>query len=126
MTSHFLSIINDAMAEMGLNYELARWSSEPVYPYFVGEYTETPIASENGLQEATFILSGFSRTTREALEDAKASIENYFDRISGKVVVADNGNATAIFYDNAIFPSTGDAELKKMEITLNIKEWKVT
>lgn len=125
MTADILKIISDAMDEMHLNYEFMEWSAEPVYPYFVGEYQEVELLSEDGLQECTFILTGFSRTTWLALEEAKSKIENYFNKISGKTVIAESGNAVAIFYATSFPVQTGDAELKRIQINLTIKEWKV-
>lgn len=125
MTTDALKVISSAMAEMNINYEFMEWTSDVVYPYFTGEYQETEPISEDGLQECQFILNGFSRTTWESLEDAKALIENYFNKIYGKTVIADSGNAVAVFYSNAFPIKTGDAELKRMQINLIIKEWKV-
>ena len=120
-----LEIINEAMTEMGLNYEFMEWSKEPIYPYFVGEYQETEPTTEDGLQESTVILSGFTRGTWLDLETAKATIENYFNKISGKIVTDNKGNAVAIFYANSTPVQTGDAELKRIDIYLTVKEWKV-
>lgn len=125
MTTDALQLITNAMAEMNINYGFVEWSSEPVYPYFTGEYQESQPVSENGLQEATFILNGFSRTTWIALEDAKEKIENYFSKISGKTAITSNGNGIAIFYSNALVIPTEDAELKRIQINLTVKEWKV-
>lgn len=125
MTKKALKIIKDAMAELQLNYKFMEWKGEPKYPYFTGEYQETEPTTEDGLQEATFILNGFSRTTWEALEDAKESIQNYFNKVSGKTVMADDGSAVAVFYLNSMVVPTGDAELKRIQINLEIKEWSV-
>lgn len=125
MTSDVLKIIADSLEAANINYEFMEWTSEPVYPYFVGEYQETPSISEDGLQESTFILTGFSRSTWAALEEAKSTIENIFSRISGKTVISSNGNGVAVFYENSLVIPTGDAELKKIQINLSIKEWKV-
>ena len=119
-----LKIINEAMTKLGLNYEFMEWSKELIYPYFVGEYQETESTTEDGLQESTFILSGFTRGTWLDLETAKATIENYFNKISGKIVT-EEGYAVAIFYANSTPVQTGDAELKRIDIYLTVKEWKV-
>ena len=126
MTIESLKAIQTGMAALGLNYAFARWEGDPVNQYWVGDYQETPSNSEDGLQEATFNLTGYTRGSWLELEAAKEQIENYFDRISGKVVIAENGTAAAIFYERSLVIPTLDAELKKMEINLLIKEWKVT
>lgn len=121
-----LKVISDGMEALNLAYGFGVYSGNPVvYPYFVGEYTETEPTTEDGLQETSFLLTGFSRESWLALEQAKEKIENYFNKVSGKTVITDNGSAVAVFYANALIVPTGDAELKRMQINLAIKEWKV-
>ena len=81
--------------------------------------------NEDGMQEATFILNAFSRGKYLALEEAKEAIENQFNKVSGKTVIADNGSAVAIFYANSLVVPTGNAELKRLQINLTVKEWSV-
>ena len=100
------------------------WKEKPKHPYFVGEYQEVPPASEDGLQECDFILTGWTRGSWTDLEAAKEKIENYFDRINGKTTMAEK-SAVVIFYDSGFAVPTGEAELKKIEIHLDVKEWKV-
>lgn len=126
MTKNVLKIINEAMEALGIEYALGVYEADPVvYPYFVGEYQETEPIYESGLQESTFMLNGFSRDTWLTLEEAKGKIENYFNKISGKIVMVDDGSAVAIFYSNALIVPTGDAELKRIQINLHVKEWSV-
>ena len=126
MTKDVLKLISDGMEAISLNYAFMEWKGEPVYPYFIGEYQEQPVTSEDGLQEADFILTGFTRGSWSDLETAKMKIEKYFNRISGKTAIADSNNAVGVFYNNSSVVPTGDAELKKIEIHLDVKEWKVT
>lgn len=126
MTKNVLKIINSAMKSLGLEYGLGVYEKSPVvYPYFVGEYQEIEPNTESGLQESSFILNGFSRDTWLTLEDAKEKIENYFNKVSGKIVMVDDGSAVAIFYANSMIVPTGDAELKRIQINLQVKEWSV-
>jgi hypothetical protein len=129
MSSAALKIISDAMDALGLNYEymeyhVGKGESLPDL-YFVGEYEESPPMNEDGMQEATFILNAFSRGKYLALEEAKEAIENQFNKVSGKTVIADNGSAVAIFYANSLVVPTGNAELKRLQINLTVKEWSV-
>ncbi len=127
MSKNLLKVVSDGMTELGLEYEFGEYTKEPiVYPYFVGEYTETEPMTEDGLQETTFLLSGFSRGTWLTLENAKAKIENYFNKVYGKTVMVDDGSAVAVFYGNSLIVPTGDEELKKIQINLQCKEWKVS
>lgn len=126
MTKNVLKIIGEAMEALGIEYDFGVYEADTVvYPYFVGEYQETEPISESGLQESTFILNGFSRDTWLTLEEAKSKIEKYFNKISGKIVMVDDGSAVAIFYSNALIVPTGDAELKRIQINLHVKEWSV-
>ncbi len=125
MSKEGLKIITDAMKALGLNYSFMEWNGKPEYPYFVGEYQEIPSLNEDGLQESTFLLTGFSRESWLALENAKEKIESYFNKVGGRTVIADSGSAVAVFYSNSLVIPTGDAELKKIQINLDIKEWKV-
>jgi hypothetical protein len=121
-----LNLIGQGMEEMGLEYEFGTYNGNPVkYPYWVGEYQEFEAITEDGLHESTFVLNGFSRDSWKTLELAKAKIENYFGRVSGKTAIVNNGSGVAVFYSDAMIVPTGDAELKRMQINLNVKEWKV-
>lgn len=124
MTDNSLKIIADAMEEMSINYSLAEWKGKPIYPYFVGEYQEAQSLNEDGMQETTFILTGFSRTSWVELEEVKKKIKRYFNPIGGKIV-EDLGDVTAIFYENSMIIPNQDAEIKKIQINLTIKEWSV-
>lgn len=124
MTTDMLKLISDGMAAIGVNYAFAEWKDEIAYPYFVGEYQETPAMTEDGLQEADFILTGFTRGEWADLEAAKEKIENYFCRF-GLTTIAPSGNSVVVCYSNSLVVPTGDAELKRIEIHLDVKEWKV-
>lgn len=129
MSKDALNIISEAMKALGLAYGFGEYSGNEegaiVYPYFVGSYTETETFNESGMTESTFLLTGFSRDSWLALEDAKERIERHFNRVSGDVRIADSGSAIAIFYAYALVVPTGDAELKSIQINLKINEWKV-
>lgn len=129
MSKEVLNIIDKAMKSLGLEYGFGEYAGnsngEIIYPYWVGEYTETEPYTEDGLQETTFMLTGFSRGSWLDLENNKEKIENYFNRVSGRVGITGSGSAVAVFYAGALSIPTGDAELKSEQINLSIKEWKV-
>ncbi len=122
MTQETLKFISDVLTNAGINYEFGQWSGEIVYPYFVGEYTESEPMTEDGLLQSTFMLNGFSRSTWLALEQAKETIEKLF---SNSVQVLASGNGVCIFYAGTLIIPENDPELKRMQINLTIKEWKV-
>lgn len=126
MSQQVINVISDAMEALNLEYGFVEYSGNPfTYPYWVGEYTETESFTEDGLQESTFLLTGFSRESWAELEAEKELIENCFNQISGKTVIADNGSTVAVFYAYSLIVPTGDAELKSIQINLSVKEWKV-
>jgi hypothetical protein len=122
MTKDVLNFVSTTLDLAGINYEFGEWTSDIVYPYFVGEYQEISPTTEDGLHEATFILVGFSRGSWLDLENAKEKIERVF---SNTTAILDNGSGLAVFYAGSMIVPTGDAELKRIEIRLDIKEWKV-
>lgn len=126
MSKQALKFVSDGMEAIGLEYDFETFKKKPiVYPYFVGQYTEQEPRTEDGLQESTLMLTGFHRGEWLALEDAKEKIENYFNRVSGKTAITDNGSAVAVFYMGSLVVPTGDDDLKSIQINLNVKEWKV-
>jgi len=129
MSKAGLKIISDAMESLGLAYSFMRYDveegEEAPDTYFVGEYQEAAPMDESGLQEASFLLSGFSCGSWLALENAKEAISAYFSKVGGNTVIADDGSAVAIFYANSLVVPTEDAELKRIQINLDVKEWSV-
>lgn len=124
MTKHVLNVINQSMTALGIEYAFAVYEKqEIVYPYFVGEYQETEPLTEDGLQECTFILTGFTRGKWIDLETIKEKIADYFT-YEGKSFVSSE-SAVVVSYGNGMIVPTGDPELKRIQINLTIKEWKV-
>ena len=123
MSGDILKIISDDMTALGLNYAFLRWTSDVIYPYFIGEYTEEPNITEDNLQDASFLITGTTRGSFIDLETAKANIEKLYR--DGKRVITASGTGVVIFYESALTVPTDDAELKKIQINLLIKEWKV-
>lgn len=118
-------MINRAMNEMNLNYAYMEWNAVPDYPYFVGEYSEFEPLMEDGMQDKAFILTGFTRGTWSELDAAKEKIERYFNTINGKTAIDADGTAVAVFYSTAFPIRMESGELKKIQIELKVKEWKV-
>ena len=129
MTKEALKIISDDMASLGIEYDIGTYSGNEkgkvIYPYFVGEYQEIEPYTEDGLQETMFMLNGFSRGSWLALEEAKEKIERHYSKVYGNRMITADGSAVVIFYANSLIVPTGDAELKRIQINLRIKEWKV-
>lgn len=127
MQKETLKFISDALASLGIPYEFGEFSSsiESLNRYWVGEYTEADPTSEDGLEQSSFILTGYAKEDVLILENDKKLIRSLFPPIGGNRAILGNGSGIAIFYANAFPVPTGDAFVKKLQINLNIKEWMV-
>lgn len=118
-----LKFINEQLAVIAVNYEFGEWTSPVTYPYWVGEITEEPTTTEDGSEQSTLILNGFHRGSYIDLELAKEKIKKRFPTIHGLRAKTDIGSI-AVFFDGAFYVPTGEADLKRMQINIKIKEWK--
>lgn len=119
-----LKFINEQLEAIGIPYEFGEWTSAVRSLYFVGEITENEPFTEDGLEESTLILTGFHRGKYIDLEEVKERIKSHFHPINGLIGQTDNGTIV-VFFVGCFYLPTGEAELKKIQINLKIKEWKV-
>ena len=126
MTIQALSFINKMLLENDIPYSFGAWSEDIVYPYFVGEYTETEPLYEYGETEDIFILTGTSRAT-----DAILELERYKEKIKdifpseGLTEYFPDGCAIAVMYCDSSYIPTGTDDIRRIQINLKIKEWRV-
>ena len=118
-----LKFIDKQMDILAVPYEFGEWTSKIEYPYWTGEFTEEPIVTEDGLEESTLILTGFTRGKYLAMEEQKDKIKKHFDPRNGLRAKTDSG-ARAVFFNGSFYVPTGEADLKRIQINLLIKEWK--
>lgn len=118
-----LGFIEKHMGIIAVPYEFGEWTTPVKYPYSVGEITEDPMTTEDGAEQSTMLLTLFHRGKRIALEIIKETIKRHFNPICGLCGRTDSGSI-AVFFDGSFYIPTGEAELKKMQINLKIKEWK--
>lgn len=119
-----LRVINEQMNDvLEIPYQLGQWNSAVKYPYFVGEFTEEPITTEDGYEASEALITGFHRGEMLDLEEAKEKIKRHFDPIFGLRAETDSGTI-AVFFNGSFYIPTGEADLKKIQINLSIKEWK--
>ncbi len=125
-----LNIINTEMKSAGIDYHFQKnKKSPPTYPYFVGELIPVVTGSEDGMKEFTLILDGFTRKTAQSsgdlleLLDAADVIEAHFPVVGGFSTVVNN-QAIVIHFVGCQPVESGDEQLNKIEITLQIKSWK--
>lgn len=123
MSVSTLKFISEKLEKLKIPYAFEEWTANEVPdPYFIGEYNEVESTEreENGYQETTFVLTGTGRKWL-GLEQAKEIIENNIT----ETAILPNGDGIAVFYSNSFPVPTGDAELKRIQINLTIKEWRV-
>ena len=81
---------------------------------------------KDGYEKSTFTLNGFMRGSEGCLlklEEIKAKIKKHFHPICGMRGTTESG-AITVFYGGAFYVPTNEAELKRIQINLIIKEWK--
>ena len=123
MIEKVLGIANDELKKIDVPYEFMRWTSTVEDRYWVGEFTETPTDTEDGYEEGTLILTGTTRSSWLALMQDREKIKDHFPTISGFRKTTDNG-VVVIFYENTLPVPTGEADLKRIQVNLQIKAWK--
>ena len=127
MTTAVLKFIKEAMDLAGIHYEFMEFTSSvtSLQSYWVGSYSEVAQLAEDGMQETQFILTGTGKTSWLELEEQKDKIEKLFPPTEGRTAILDNGSGIAVFYGNAFPVPTGDGFLKRLQVNLTVKEWKV-
>ena len=126
MMSDVLNIVDKAMSELGIEYDIGEYSKTPiVYPYFVSEFTASEPVTEDGLHEGTLTLDGFHRGSWLELIEAQEKIVNHFSWMSSTPSIVNDGSAVVVMYAGSRIVPTGDAELKRVQINLQVKEWRV-
>lgn len=119
-----LATINNELHTIGVPYEYMRWTSKVQGAYFVGEYAEVPTHTEDGYKEYSVILTGTTNGSWSELEAIKDKIENHFPSNYGLRKSTDKGTVV-IFYENAFPIQTGEANLKRIQVNLRVKEWRI-
>ena len=118
-----LGIIATELNSIGVPYEFMRWTSAVEYPYFIGEFTETPTMREDGYREGTLMVTGTTTGSWMDLEQYRAKIEKHFPSIFGLRLATDDG-AVVIHYGHSFPVDTGEADLKRIQINLDVREWR--
>lgn len=121
-----LNFINEQLNNvLKIPYELDKWTDDNVPDrYFVGEPTDTPTGNEDGSFDNTLILTGTTRGAYSVLENDRKAIEKHFPPSCGLCAKTKDGGAIAVFYNGSFAVPTGEADLKRIQINLTIKQWK--
>ncbi len=124
MTIEALGIINNLLDNL-IPYEFRQWTGTLSFPYWIGEYSEVAPMSEDGEEETTFIITGTTTGNFIELENGKQIIAEEFPKISGKTVKLSDSSIMKIWYETAYPVPTDDNNIKRLQVNLRIKEWKV-
>ncbi|SEA15892.1 hypothetical protein SAMN04515656_104144 [Eubacterium aggregans] len=103
--------------------EYQTWTQVVSYPYWVYEILGSPVVSEDGMEELTIILTGFSKGKALPLAQAEGRIKQYFKH--GVTVTDDDGSTICFSYGGFQSVSTGAPDLKRIDITISVKKWSV-
>lgn len=116
-----LEWINELLTGIGINYQYGLWRTYPVpFPYFVGEKDENLQEFEDGMQQCAFLITGTGASLLE-LEQARNKIKSLNDTRA----ILDNGSGVALFYDGSYSVPIDEPNMKRIQINLTIKEWRV-
>lgn len=118
-----LKFLNEQMKILQIPYAFMEWTDKVPTTYWIGEYSESPTGTEDGAEESTFILTGTTRGSWLDLEETKEKIKNHFPSVGG-LRAKTNSGSIAVFYLSSIPVPTDVADLKRIQINLEIKEWK--
>lgn len=121
MTIEALKYMNDCFESLSIPYEFMQWSKKLSFPYAIGEYTETEAINEDGMESGTFLLTVTTNKSFLILEEIKEKIKDFLD---GRTAILDNGSGIAVSYSTAFPVPTGEQNLNRIQINLNIKEWR--
>ena len=107
------------IAPLNVNYSYGVRKGDAVYPYWVGEITETMHAFEDGSSRGQIRLRGWTRGELSALMEEAERIKRQFTGYT----VGGEGFGCAIDYDSLLPVPQADIELKSVEMQFDYKTW---
>jgi hypothetical protein len=120
METDVLKIFNAEMINLGINYDYMEYKGGLVYPYIVGELTEDDYVYEDGSTRGEMLLTIFNRGSELDLVNIKELIKEKFKDYRA---ITDNGSIY-IVYTRKLPIQSGEADLQKTEIYLDVRFWK--
>ena len=124
MTEAGLKFVSDLMDSLSIPYDFMEWKDKPPDDrYFAGEPLEDIMTTleEDGQQDITFILRGFTRKDYSLLMKDAQNIKKNLPQTA----ILPDGTGIAVFYEGSRPVPTADNQLKSIKINLKIKEWSV-
>lgn len=108
-----------------LPYQFYEWGTKAEYPYWVGEYSEVSSTSEDGSGEDVMMITGTTKGSVMDLENGKRVLQKAFPTFSGYHAVLDSGTHIIAYYDTSTMIPTDGNDIKRIQVNLQIKSWKV-
>lgn len=90
------------------------------YPYLTYEYYETNVTHEDGRTDGELLCEIWSRNTFAELIGIKEKLKEHFKQLNIKV----GNNVYHFDYASSTPEDTGDAELKKIQVSIATRYWK--
>lgn len=117
-----LSYIADQLESAGIPYEFGEWTQGITYPYFVGSFVESEQRFEDGYTGGVLTLDGWAVGSGAKLQLAQASdkIKDLFS--DSRAVIG--STAFFISFGSSMPVPSGEEDLFRITITLNVNEWK--
>lgn len=119
MEMELLGAFKSALDSLGINAAFRTYAGS-TYPYMTYEYFETDTTHEDGGTTGELLCEIWTRNTFAELIDIKEKLKNYFKQLN---IVID-GNVCHFDYASSSPEETGDAELKKLQVSIATKYWK--
>lgn len=121
MTTETLSYITQLLTESGLHYAFGRWNGDLVFPYWIGEYSETDSLYEDGMVESDFILTGTTENSWLELQEEKEKVEKLF---RDRTTILASGVGVSMSFERSLIVPTESDTLKRVQINISVKEWR--
>lgn len=119
---NFLGALDKLLTDNGINYTLDLANDVVTFPFWEGDYQEIDSSDEQGYHEYVFTLTGTNKGTYSRLikdlEIIRKITMNHTEML-------ESGHGIAFYYEHMQMIPSQDERIKRMEITLTIKEWSV-
>lgn len=123
MTRESLAFIASTLFKAGIRYAYQRWNGKGADMYWIGSYVEQQYLPEDQSQLTLFLLDGFSTSgSWSRLEAEKETIKASFADVR-ELLTSESGISVRVESVQTI--PTGTADVKRIEIQLLVKEWRV-
>ena len=123
MTIAGLKFLNDELSGLNIPYEYMEWTSKFPQTYFVGQYSEVSNPDEDGMIESDFIITGTTKNKYLDLENVNQMIRSRFPDY-GLTEILPNGWGIAVMYETSYPIPAIEQGIRRIQITLKVKEWK--